>query len=149
MSVTKTLKIIVLLLCLFFGIATLFSPQPITKVEFACWWLITVCFIGMNILSKGENIMNSAVKINEKKKIKSAAINTAIEYMMIAFIQFLGDKRGWKQKTICEAIKYCVNHAEAIVGDYTTLEEARQDVWENYGIKFENGRIYAEEREGL
>ena len=93
--------------------------------------------------------MNCAVKLSEKKKIKSEAINNAVEYMIIAFVQFLGDKRGWKQKTICEALKYCVSHAEAIVGEYTTLEEARQDVWDTYGIKFENGRIYAEEREGI
>lgn len=89
------------------------------------------------------------MRYKEKKKIQSETINNAVEYMIIAFVQFLGDKRGWKQKSICEALKYCVNHAESIVDEYTTLEEARQDVWDTYGIKFENGRIYAEEREGI
>lgn len=89
------------------------------------------------------------MRYKEKKKIRSEAIDKSVEYMLIAFVQFLGDKRGWKQKTICEALKYVFAHAEAITGGYTTLEEARQDVWETYGIKFENGRIYAEEREGL
>lgn len=93
--------------------------------------------------------MNCAVKINEKKKIKTQAINVAVEYMMLAFVQFLGDKRGWKQKSLCDAIKYCFNHVDAITGGYTTLEEAREDVWETYGIKFENGTFYVEEREGL
>lgn len=58
--------------------------------------------------------MKCAVKLNEKRKIKSEAINNTVEYMIIAFVQFLGDKRGWKPKTICEALKYCVSHAEAI-----------------------------------
>lgn len=93
--------------------------------------------------------MKCAVKINEKKKIKSEAINNAVEYMIIAFVQFLGDKRGWKQKSICDALKQCINHAEAIVEGYTTFEEAKEDVWNTYGIKFEDGRIYAEEREGI
>ena len=90
--------------------------------------------------------MKCAVKLNEQKKIKSEAINNTVEYMLIAFIQFLGDKRGWKPKTICEALKYCISHAESIADGYTTLHEAREDIWENYGIKFENGRIYVEER---
>lgn len=91
--------------------------------------------------------MKCAIKLNEKRKIKSEAINNTVEYMIIAFVQFLGDKRGWKQKTICEALKYCVSHAEAIAEGYTTIQEAREDIWENYGIKFEDGRIYAEERD--
>lgn len=94
--------------------------------------------------------MKCAVKLNEERKIKSEAINNTVEYMMLAFIQYLGDKRGWKTKTICEAIKYCINHAESIAEGYTTLKEAKEDVWERYGIQFtEDGRIYAEEREGI
>ena len=85
----------------------------------------------------------------EKKKIQSETRNNAVEYMIIAFVQFLGDKRGWKQKSICEALKYIFAHTDVIYEGYTTLEEARQDVWETYGIKFENGRIYVEEREGI
>lgn len=94
--------------------------------------------------------MKCAVKLNEERKIRSEAINNTVEYMIIAFVQFLGDKRGWKQKSICEALKYCINHAEAIADGYTTLKEAREDIWESYGIKFtDDGRIMAEEREGI
>ena len=93
--------------------------------------------------------MKCAVKLNEEKKIRSEAINNAVEYMILAFIQFLGDKRGWKQKTICEAIKYIFAHTDAIYEEYTTLEEAREDVWETYGIKFVDGGFYVEEREGI
>lgn len=50
MSVTKTIQLILLFLCIFLGVATLFSPQPIHKVEFACWWAVAVCSIGINIL---------------------------------------------------------------------------------------------------
>lgn len=89
------------------------------------------------------------ITFKEKKQIKSEAINQTVEYMIIAFVQYLGDKRGWKQKSICEAIKYCINHAEAIAQGYTTLQEARDDIWETYGIKFDEGRVYAEEREGV
>lgn len=93
--------------------------------------------------------MKCAVKLNKERKIKSTATNIAVEYMILAFVQFLGDKRGWKQKSLCEAIKYCFAHAEAIAEGYTTLAEAREDVWETYGIKFDNGTFYVEEREDL
>ena len=93
--------------------------------------------------------MNCLAKRKKEEKIKSEAINNAVEYMILAFVQYLGDKRGWKQNSLCEAIKYCFSHAEAIAEKYTTLEEAREDVWETYGIKFENGSFYVEKREGL
>lgn len=94
--------------------------------------------------------MKCAVNRKKDKKIKSEAINNAVEYMLIAFVQFLGDKRGWKQKSIIEALKYCFNHAEAIVEGYTTLQEAREDVWGTYGIRLtKDGRIEVEEREGI
>ena len=86
--------------------------------------------------------MKCAVKLNEERKIRSEAINNTVEYMIIAFVQFLGDKRGWKQKSICDALKYCIKHAEAIADGYTTLQEAREDIWENYGIRVnDDGRI--------
>lgn len=92
--------------------------------------------------------MKCAVKINEQRKIKREAINNTVEYMLLAFIQFLGDKRGWKQDSIASAVKYCIDHAEAIAEGYTTLAEAREDVWETYGFKFtDEGRVYCEPRE--
>lgn len=45
-------------------------------------------------------------------------------------------------------MKYCIDHAEAIAEGYTTLAEAREDVWETYGFKFtDDGRVYCEPRE--
>ena len=93
--------------------------------------------------------MKCAYNFNRERKMKLDATNIAVEYMILAFVQFLGDKRGWKQRSLCEAIKYCFDHVDAIYEGYTTLEEAREDVWETYGIKFENGSFYVEEREGL
>lgn len=91
--------------------------------------------------------MKCAVKINEHKKIKSEATNNAVEFMMLSFVQYLGDKRGWKQKTICEAIKYCINHAENIAAGNITIQAVKENVWEKYGFQFtEDGRIEVEER---
>ena len=40
-------------------------------------------------------------------------------------------------------MRYCVSHAESIVGGWTTLEEAEEDIADRYGIRFTyDGRIY-------
>lgn len=87
--------------------------------------------------------MKCAVKHREREDIRSEAIKQAVHYMLVAFIQFLGDKRGWKPESICKAMQYCVSHAESIVGGWTTLEEAEEDIADRYGIRFtDDGRIY-------
>ena len=91
--------------------------------------------------------MKCAYERNKERKIKSEATSRTVEYMLLAFIQFLGDKRGWKQDSIASAVKYCIEHAEAIEQGYTTIAEAREDVWETYGFKFtDDGRVYCEPR---
>lgn len=43
--------------------------------------------------------MKCAIKLNEKRRIKHEAVNNTVEYMLLAFIQFLGDKRGYGSRT--------------------------------------------------
>ena len=44
--------------------------------------------------------MKCAVKHREREELRSEAIKQAVHYMLIAFIQFLGDKRNWKPESI-------------------------------------------------
>ena len=93
--------------------------------------------------------MKCAVKHREREDIRSEAIKQAVHYMLVTFIQFLGDKRGWKPESICNAMRYCVSHAESIVGGWTTLEEAEEDIADRYGIRFtDDGGIYYDGKGG-
>lgn len=76
------------------------------------------------------------------KEIKRAAVEETIHYMVINFIQYLGDKRGFKSDSIVQMCKYVISHAESISGGYTTLAEAEEDVKDRYGIVFKDGNIY-------
>lgn len=85
------------------------------------------------------------MKCNARDKIvKRESVEQAVYYMLLAFIQTLGDKYGWNGLRIVDAMKHVKNHADAIAGDYTTIRQAADAVYEEYGIKFDDdGGIYA------
>lgn len=74
--------------------------------------------------------------------IRKAATDETVHYMIICFIQYLGDKRGFKTDSLIQMCKYIMSHAESIIGGYTTLAEAEEDVKERYGIVYKDGNIY-------
>lgn len=87
--------------------------------------------------------MNCAVKLNEKKRIKEESINQTVNYMLVSFATYLGDKRGWKPERICEALKWIEKHAIMISEDYTTFDEAKQALFDDYGLLFtDKGVMY-------
>lgn len=79
-------------------------------------------------------------------EIRRQAIIDTLHFNVIQFIQFLGDKRGWKQESLIQMCKYIISHAESIEGEYTTFKEAEEDVWERYGIKWDGDHIYVEDK---
>ena len=92
--------------------------------------------------------MKCAVKLNHEDKIRHSAIKFAVKFMLILIAQYLGDKRGWKPKTICQAISAMMDNAESIGMGNTTIEEAEEDLKESYGIYFDsNGHIVCDEVE--
>lgn len=72
---------------------------------------------------------------------REEGINNAVEYMLLSFIQFLGDKRGWSIESILKAVKWVHKHAVMIVEEYTSYGEVKTAVKEEYGIIIDDGRI--------
>lgn len=72
----------------------------------------------------------------------TAGIKIAIKVNMLQFIQFLGDKRGWRRESIFAAMQWTHKHAEMILEDYTTLKEVEEAVKEEYGIIYKDGTFY-------
>ncbi len=81
-------------------------------------------------------------------EIRRQAIIDTLHFLLILFIQYLGDKRGFKQQSLIQMCKFVISNAESIEGEYTTLKEAEEDVWERYGIKWDGDHIYVDERDG-
>lgn len=87
----------------------------------------------------------------QNKYIQREAYTRAVKYMLLAFIQTLGDKMHCPPDKIVKAMEYCRRHAEMIGEGYTSIREAEDAVYKDYGIKFyPDGKIGAEvEIEGI
>ncbi len=68
-------------------------------------------------------------------------VKESIKYIMMAVIQYLGDKRGWKREAIFKAIQWMQKHATMILEDYTTFPEVVEAVKEEYGILYDDGHF--------
>lgn len=76
---------------------------------------------------------------------KKEATNQTIDYMLVSFATYLGDKRGWKPERIREALAWIEKHAIMIYENYTTFEEAKEALREDYGLVFTDKGIFFEE----
>lgn len=87
----------------------------------------------------------------QNKYIQREAYTRAVKYMLLAFIQTLGDKMHCPPDKIVKAMEYCKRHSEMIAEGYTSIREAEDAVYKDYGIKFySDGRIGADiEIEGI
>lgn len=75
-------------------------------------------------------------------------VKESIKYILMAVVQYLGDKRGWKREQIFRAILWLQKHAVMILEDYTTFPEVVEAVKEEYGILYEdNNFIFLSEDE--
>ncbi len=88
--------------------------------------------------------MNCALKLNEKKRIKEESINQTLNFVLISFATYLGDKRGWKPKRIWEALKWIEKHTLMISENYTKFNEAKQALFDNYGLLFTDKGVMIE-----
>lgn len=89
--------------------------------------------------------MKCAVKLNRDNRLKEETTKQCIKFILIAIGMYLGDKRGWKPKRICEAIEWINKYAVMISEDLTTFKEAEEAFRESYGIHIANdGTIYYE-----
>ena len=68
-------------------------------------------------------------------------IRESIKYILMAVIQYLGDKRGWKRERIFSAIMWLQKHAVMILEDYTTFDEVIEAVKDEYGILYEDNNF--------
>lgn len=106
--------------------------------------------------------MKCAVKFREQRRVsevrksieegytlvKNEATNQTINYMIMAFATYLGDKRGWKPKRISEALAWIEKYAIKMSEDYTILESVKESLRDKYGLVFtENGLIVEEVNE--
>lgn len=77
--------------------------------------------------------------------VKKEATNQTVNYMLVSFATYLGDKRGWKPERICEALAWIEKHAIMIYEDLTTFEEAKEALREDYGLIFTDKGVMIEE----
>ena len=68
-------------------------------------------------------------------------VRESIHYILMAVIQYLGDKRGWKRERIFEAIKWLQKHAVMLLEEYTTFPEVVEAVKNEYGILYEDNNF--------
>ena len=103
--------------------------------------------------------MNCAKKLREQMRIaefkksieegqaivKQETINQTVDYMLVSFATYLGDKRGWKPARIREALAWIEKFAIMLYEEYTTYEEAKEALKEDYGIIFTDKGVTFEE----
>lgn len=77
--------------------------------------------------------------------VKKEATNQTINYMLMAFATYLGDKRGWKPKRIGEALAWIEKFAIKMSEEHTTLEAVTESLKENYGLVFTDNGLIVEE----
>lgn len=91
--------------------------------------------------------MKCAIGINERKKLKRETTKQSVIFMLVAFATYLGDKRRWTPESIVRALQWIQKYAEMLGDNYTTFEESKQTIFEEYGILFQDdGQIYFESR---
>lgn len=76
-----------------------------------------------------------------KAEGKQEGVNNAVQFMLYAFVQFFGDERGWKTESVLKGIRRIHRKATMILEDYTTYQEIKDAVKEEYGIVIENGQV--------
>ena len=77
--------------------------------------------------------------------VKKETMNQTVNYMLVAFATYLGDKRGWKPERICKALAWIEKFTIMIYEDYTTFEEAKEALREDYGLIFTDKGVMIEE----
>ena len=90
------------------------------------------------------NVLNCKKKTDKQRAYDEGynqGLRDATEYMLYSYIQFLGDERGWKTESILKGIKRIHRKATMILEDYTTYEEVKEAVKEEYGIVIEDGQV--------
>lgn len=104
----------------------------------------------MNVMKTLKTRREEAVRAYEQGYAdgRAAGVGQAVEFNLYSMIQYLGDKRGWKPARIEEAIRWIHKHAMMIYEELTTFDEVKEAVWEEYGIKFEDGKFKREVRDG-
>lgn len=75
------------------------------------------------------------------KKGREVGIHQATIVNVFQFIQYLGDKRGWKRERIFDAILWIHKTAECVVEDLTTFPEIMEAVKEEYGIVLDGDKF--------
>jgi hypothetical protein len=98
------------------------------------------------------NVLNCRKKRNEDytagyKAGRKEGCQQAVEFLMMSFAQYMGDKRGWKPNRIADALRWIFKQVTMIDEGYTTYAEVKQAVKDEYGIEFVDGRIYYDGRE--
>lgn len=90
------------------------------------------------------NVLNCKKKTDKQRAYDEGynqGLRDATEYMLYSYIQFFGDERGWKTESILKGIKRIHRKATMILEDYTTYEEVKEAVKEEYGIVIEDGQV--------
>lgn len=90
------------------------------------------------------NVLNCKKKTDKQRAYDEGynqGLRDATEYMLYSYIQFFGDERGWKTESILNGIKRIHRKATMILEDYTTYEEVKDAVKDEYGIVIENGQV--------
>lgn len=72
---------------------------------------------------------------------KREGVNNAVQFMLYAFIQYFGDERGWKTESVLKGIRRIHRKATMILEDYTTYEEIKEAVKDEYGIVIKDGQV--------
>lgn len=92
----------------------------------------------LNCIKKTE-----AEKAYEKGKAegKQEGVNNAVQFMLYAFVQYFGDERGWKTESVLKGIRRIHRKATMILEGYTSYQEIKDAVKEEYGIVIEDGQI--------
>lgn len=78
-----------------------------------------------------------------KAKVKTYedGVSDGVVFLLYSMAQYLGDKRGWKPRSILRAIKWLHKHAMMVDENYTSYLEVREAVKNEYGIVIEDGQI--------
>lgn len=72
---------------------------------------------------------------------RKMGVQQATIVLIMFFVQFLGDKRGWKRERIFDAIIRIQSNAESVSGEWTTFPEVVDAVRKDYGIIYQDGKF--------
>lgn len=79
----------------------------------------------------------NAVSSKMVKAVRSEAIKTASELMLVAFASVLYDKMGLSDEDVKRALQETVNVADSVNKDYVTFEDYKKALFEEHGIRID------------